>query len=489
MPKNIAIFADGTGQAGGVRPEQRLSNIYKLYRASRTGPDSPIDPSAQVAFYDAGLGTDDDATGAPTRFFRWLRKLLASVTGRGITRNIIDCYEQILNSYEPGDRIFLFGFSRGAYTARCIANLLELCGVPTIGRTGDPLPRYKPEVRVIATEAVRSVYEHGAGRPAAAFDDERRELAHRFRRKYQSGDDDGSNVHAHFVGVFDAVASLGARGVVRLLLAVGLVVGLLSAGMVVALLAWMVFGAPFWTVTATIAATALALFGLGSLRSTLHVIRDFPNRGDMRWHIAKWRMANYDQRLPRGIRFARHALAIDETRADFPRVKWGWKGFVDERRAGEPERFVQLWFAGNHSDIGGSYPEDQSRLSDIALHWMAEEAAAIPDGLIVNRATLHLFPAADGVQHCEVDAMRDRLAAWMPRWLAARWKPSWKEAPRIEALEAPMHPSVIERFAVDAVWKCGRRGPYRPMTLRADRRFAHLYAATPSCAAVVELAA
>ena len=37
MPKNIVIFADGTGQAGGVRPDQRLSNIYKLFRASRTG--------------------------------------------------------------------------------------------------------------------------------------------------------------------------------------------------------------------------------------------------------------------------------------------------------------------------------------------------------------------------------------------------------------------------------------------------------------------
>jgi len=107
MPKNILIFSDGTGQAGGVRPDQRLSNVYKLYRASRTGPDSPIDPHDQIAFYDAGLGTDDDARGGLIQFGKFLRKTLASVTGRGITRNITDCYEAILNEYEPGDRIFL----------------------------------------------------------------------------------------------------------------------------------------------------------------------------------------------------------------------------------------------------------------------------------------------------------------------------------------------------------------------------------------------
>ena len=118
MTKNVVIFSDGTGQAGGVRPDQRLSNVYKLFRASRTGPDSPVDPNLQVAFYDAGLGTDDDAQGAATKFIRWLHKVLASVTGRGITRNITESYINILNNYDPGDRIFIFGFSRGAYTAR-----------------------------------------------------------------------------------------------------------------------------------------------------------------------------------------------------------------------------------------------------------------------------------------------------------------------------------------------------------------------------------
>lgn len=164
MSKNIVIFSDGTGQAGGVRPDQRLSYIYKLYRASRNGPNGDIDPAEQLTFYDPGLGTDDDTPSAPIRVVRTVRKTLASVTGRGISRNIIDCYEAILNMYEPGDRIFLFGFSRGAYTARSIAGVLSLCGVPTLGDDGRALLRYKPQTRAVAEEAVRKVYEHGAGR-------------------------------------------------------------------------------------------------------------------------------------------------------------------------------------------------------------------------------------------------------------------------------------------------------------------------------------
>ena len=231
--------------------------------------------------------------------------------------------------------MFLFGFSRGAYTARCIANLLELCGVPTLGVDGRALPRYKPETRSIADEAVRKVYEHGAGRAAADFDAERQELARRSRARFGSDGLDGSNVHGHFVGVFDTVASLGAHGPVRLALALGLVLGVGLASMVVALLAWLAFGLPFWIGTAATEAVALLAFGATSLRSTLHVIHDYPAKGDVHRHIAKRRMENYDQRRSHGIRFARHAMAIDETRADFPRVKWGWRGVVDERVKGE----------------------------------------------------------------------------------------------------------------------------------------------------------
>ena len=55
MTKNIIIHSGGTGQAGGLRPDENRSNIYKLYRATR--PDTHIDPREQLTFYDAGLGS------------------------------------------------------------------------------------------------------------------------------------------------------------------------------------------------------------------------------------------------------------------------------------------------------------------------------------------------------------------------------------------------------------------------------------------------
>jgi uncharacterized protein (DUF2235 family) len=495
MPKNIVIFSDGTGQAGGVRPDQRLSNIYKLYRATRLGPDSAIDPADQIAFYDPGLGTDDDSQGL-TKALKFVSKLLASVTGRGITGNITDCYEAILDHYEPGDRIFLFGFSRGAYTARCVANVLTLCGVPSRGADGRPLPRFRSETRAIADEAVRKVYEHGAGRDRAAYHDQRIEKARRFREKYGSDDGAGAaNVLPHFIGVFDTVASLGARRGVRFGLTAALLLAATLASALLALLIDRLTSAAFWqgfdplpgsaafhpfawvphvdTSTAFFAAIATLLLATlwKSAASSLKVIANYPTPRQFRFHFAKWRMKNYDRGLDTRIHYARHACAIDETRADFPRVPWGFKAdhFVEE--PGKPKPFVQLWFAGNHSDIGGSYPEAESRLSDISLEWMIGEATAIPGPLIVDGSKLSLFPCAGGMQHCEVDSMRDRGFRFLPE----KWRPTWPEKNRLEARGAPMHPSVEERFQLPAVLKCGRMGPYRPASLRKDERFKHLY--------------
>jgi uncharacterized protein (DUF2235 family) len=137
MPKNILIFSDGTGQVGGLTPDQNVSNIYKLFRATRCGPESQIDPSEQLAFYDPGLGSQPESgVFGAERAYRWVHNLVSQATGLGITMNIVDCYAAILRMWQPGDRIFLFGFSRGAYTVRCVAAVISLCGVPTIWRMG-----------------------------------------------------------------------------------------------------------------------------------------------------------------------------------------------------------------------------------------------------------------------------------------------------------------------------------------------------------------
>jgi len=65
MAKNILIFADETGNAGGLLPDESRTNAYKLFRAPRTGPDSIIDPSNQLAFYAGPIGFAPDYSSMP----------------------------------------------------------------------------------------------------------------------------------------------------------------------------------------------------------------------------------------------------------------------------------------------------------------------------------------------------------------------------------------------------------------------------------------
>lgn len=95
MGKNILIFADGTGQAGGLKPDQTLSNVYKLFRATRVGPDNNINPAEQVAFYDPGLGTEKDEGQIPFRSVQKFGKFWSAATGTGISRN----YCRLLRSH------------------------------------------------------------------------------------------------------------------------------------------------------------------------------------------------------------------------------------------------------------------------------------------------------------------------------------------------------------------------------------------------------
>src|SRR5260370_19384947 len=89
--KNILIFSDGTGQRGGLQFDEPRSNIYKLYRATRCGPDSSVDPSEQLTFYDPGLGTLPGGLGLLGAMARRIYNLVSQATGLGITANIIDC--------------------------------------------------------------------------------------------------------------------------------------------------------------------------------------------------------------------------------------------------------------------------------------------------------------------------------------------------------------------------------------------------------------
>lgn len=461
MPKNILIFADGTGQIGGLRPDQRLSNVYKLYRATRSGPDSPIDPREQVAFYDPGLGTLVPSGGVAFSPLAKVRAFFGLALGYGLRTNLIECYEAIMRLYEPGDRIYLFGFSRGGYTVRALANVLNLCGVPTSDGQGGALPRAGRKLRAIACEAVVNVYEHGAGRPRGKFEPQREALARRFRQRYGSGPDpDRGDVFPYFVGVFDAVAALGLPLIPRIVagwLSLGAIYALSAvAGRLVAHFRWgEQTNTSLWTAAVLLAIVVGFYFRVAFKWASVEI----RGQGPM-WHLALWFTDNYDRFLDRRIPMVRHALAIDERRKHFSRVEWGGKRNADREDDVVPH-FRQRWFAGNHSDIGGSYPEDESRLSDIPLAWIVEEVSAAQHPILIDRSKLHLYPDPLGMQHCEIfDAKQKRWWKRMPWPVKDRY---------VDPDGAELDPSVLVRMAASKVQQCDRLAPYRPGPLREHR--------------------
>jgi uncharacterized protein (DUF2235 family) len=467
MPKNIIIFSDGTGQAGGLTPDENISNIYKLYCATRCGPESAIDPRQQLTFYDPGLGSKPD-TGLffAQRAYRWLHNLVSQATGLGITLNIIDCYAAILRMWEPGDRVFLFGFSRGAYTIRCLAAVLSLCGVPTTMADGTPLYRDDGSTRKIAKEAVKRVYQHVSSPKDAAYFDQRKALALQFRRKYGSDVDGAPNANAFFVGVFDTVAALGSDLLsAALIIALAVLIAIIS-------FAQSFFLFSFWTCFWGLAGLSVAIAAI--CYAITHVQYAVGLPGYSFWqtfHVTAPKMKFYDLHLDNAVWYARHAMSIDENRADFARVPWGSSQNKGPPRPDDyPDWLDQIWFAGVHSDVGGSYSENESRLSDITLEWMVHAAVNLPNanskdgnGIKVDPSFLRLNPDPRGPQH---DARE-------PGYFGGKFK--WTKALRTVDHDAVLHPSVYARFAADAVQHFYQRQPYRPENLAGHDKLKQYY--------------
>ncbi len=460
MPKNIVVFSDGTGQRGGQFFDESRTNIYKLFRATRCGPDSCIDPERQLTYYDAGLGTVPRVGLKGYWLFRWVYNLVSQATGLGLTANIVDCYAAIIKMWEPGDRIFLFGFSRGAYTVRCLAAVLTFCGVPS----AENIKLDERSVRRIARYAVTKVYQHVSSRKDEKYLPQRHALARQFRERFGSGDDEGSNASAYFIGVFDTVAALASYPALALTLGLALVALLFSSWV----LSYIAISFEFWLLSLTI---VCLLIGVASYLWT-HVKFAIGLPGYSFWqtlHLTKMKMQFYDKRLDPKVGYARHALAIDEHRRDFDRVEWGQPGEWRNTGEGNPPWFKQVWFAGNHSDIGGGYPENESRLSDIALKWMVEEATAVPDGILIDYSVLRLFPSHRGMLHDECQIGVFRYARMTKRGIKD---------------QSTLHPSVIARMKEQAVPAFSRIEPYRPEELRTHVALAAFYStADPQLAA------
>lgn len=136
--KNIVICCDGTGN----EISENISNVLKLYRCLRkTDKTTP----RQLVFYDPGVGTVTE----PTTWHRIkanINMVLGLATGYGLDDNVLAAYAFLVEHYEHGDQIYLFGFSRGAYTVRVLAGLIHKVGLISpeqVNLAGSGLIAYK----------------------------------------------------------------------------------------------------------------------------------------------------------------------------------------------------------------------------------------------------------------------------------------------------------------------------------------------------------
>lgn len=297
--KKIVLCCDGTGnEFAAPNPDPanknagQNSNVVKLYTALQIDND-------QVGYYHPGVGT----MGAPTATHWWSRqwsKIKGLAFGVGFRDNVLDAYRYLMEVYSDNgghgneDEVYIFGFSRGAYTARALAGFLHGYGLLCKGNEGHLPYAWRMYVAQHDNRHKKHV------EPDTPF---KQTFSHR-------------NFKIHFVGVWDTVSSVG----------------------------WI--------------STPLRLFNLAQNDSILR---------------------------------ARHAISIDEHRC-----------FFQDNLFGDPlvgQDLVQVWFAGVHSDIGGSYLQPETGLSDITLRWMLSEVGLLPDedgkypdkpGILLNKPHLDL---------------------------------------------------------------------------------------------------
>ena len=190
MGKNIVICCDGTGNRGG---KVRGTNVWRIYNAVDQHSKCP----QQVTYYDDGVGTQD---------LRWIR-LISGAFGWGLSQNIRQAYAFLCLNYCPGDKIFLFGFSRGAFTVRSLAGMVADVGLlkrEALLKAGHS--RTKSLKKLL--HAHRSSFEGRLVKRGGARFRERR-----LKRSRKLGgyccDDLIENVCIEFVGVWDTVDAVG----------------------------------------------------------------------------------------------------------------------------------------------------------------------------------------------------------------------------------------------------------------------------------------
>ena len=177
--RRIVLLSDGTGNSAA---KQHKTHVWRLYRALKLD-----DPGKQIAFYEDGVGSKG--------FLPF--KLLGGAFGFGLRRNVLELYMTLCRTYREGDRIYLFGFSRGAFTVRMLAGLIACRGLCTQCEDEDELWRTARQ----QFGAYRSRYKNG--------------YLHRLWRLFSKNDLKSLNEKSddippiEFIGAWDTVDAYG----------------------------------------------------------------------------------------------------------------------------------------------------------------------------------------------------------------------------------------------------------------------------------------
>jgi uncharacterized protein (DUF2235 family) len=171
MTRRLILCLDGTWNTTGDH-----TNVSRIHAATKAIPDGGPRGDAQLKYYDEGVGT------------HWYDRIRGGMLGSGLSRNVRQAYAWLIQHYRPDSQIFLFGFSRGAYTARSLAGLIKRCGIP---------PRPAREVEqssdILAQQAY-SIYRASKSPDRASRD---------FTANHSQP------AAVYFIGVWDTVGALG----------------------------------------------------------------------------------------------------------------------------------------------------------------------------------------------------------------------------------------------------------------------------------------
>lgn len=188
--KRLVVCCDGTWNELDFT-ERPITNVAKIAQAVY-GRDSA--GTQQIVYYDEGVGTLEG------------EKFEGGVFGDGLQQNILDVYLFLILNYEPGDEIYIFGFSRGAYTARSLAGLIRCSGIirrDQASYIGEAFRRYESD-RIHPNHPASVRFRQKHGHPNTWIDKENeRDVA---KRK------GAERISITYLGVWDTVGTLGVLG-------------------------------------------------------------------------------------------------------------------------------------------------------------------------------------------------------------------------------------------------------------------------------------